>query len=59
MAELVGESQDGIAVQSHSVNNHGLFSRSETATESSVIPTEILRAAMPASSENTWRMAPE
>jgi hypothetical protein len=30
MAELVGDSHDGIAVQAHSTNNHGLFSRSET-----------------------------
>jgi hypothetical protein len=31
MAELVADSQDGIAVNAHSTNNHSLFSRSETS----------------------------
>jgi hypothetical protein len=31
MAELVGDSENGVGIQAHSTSNHGVFSRSEAA----------------------------
>ena len=31
MAELIGDSENGVGVQAHSTSNHGVFSRSEAA----------------------------